>query len=350
MSNEYGFGIIGVGMIANFHAQAIGQIPNARVAAACDVVPERAEDFAKKYNCKAYSDIDKMLADDDVHVVTVCTPSGSHMDPVLAAARAGKHAICEKPIEITLDRIDRMIEAHDKAGTKLGGIFNSRQEAVNRMLKETVDSGRLGTMVFAGGYVPWHRSQEYYDTGGWKGTKKFDGGGALMNQGAHTVDLVRWLAGPVKRISAFTNMLGHKNIEVEDIVTATLEFESGALGTLMASTAMYPGEQSRVELAGTDGTVISEVGNLRAFKFRDARPEDDRVLEQFSAATSNQGGASDPSAIVPDNHRRVFEQFIEAVEKDTTPPLDGHEARKAVEIILAVYKSAETGKPVTLPL
>jgi len=348
MSKTYGFGIIGTGMIGNFHAKAISELPNAKLIAAFDQVEERAKTFADQYGIKAYSTLDRFLEDPQIDVVTIGTPSGSHMEPTVSAAKFGKHVICEKPLEVTLSRIDEMIEAHQKAGTKLGGVFNSRYEPVNQMLKKVVSAGRLGRITYGAGYVPWFRSQEYYDQGGWRGTWKFDGGGALMNQGTHTVDLLRWLMGSeVKRISAFTALLGHERLEVEDTATAALEFANGALGILFATTALWPGQPARVELGGTGGMIVSETSCLKTFKFAQPEPGDEKIIEEFGAPPIV-GGASDPKAISADNHRRNFETFLKALDAGVEPELNGVEARKAVQIVLSVYESARTGKPVEI--
>ncbi len=348
MAKKYGFGIIGTGMIGNFHAKAIRGLPNARLVGAFDQVEERARKFAQEQGIKAYPNLESFLSDPEIDIVTIGTPSGSHMEPTVAAAKFGKHVICEKPLEVTLDRIDRMIEAHQKAGTKLGGVFNSRYEPVNQMLKKVIGTGRLGKITYGAGFVPWFRTQEYYDQGGWRGTWKFDGGGALMNQGTHTVDLLVWLMGsPAKRVTAFTALLGHTNLEVEDTAVGAVEFANGALGILFASTALWPGLPARVELGGTGGTIISETSCLKVFSFAKSEPSDVKILEEFGKPPVA-GGASDPKAISADNHRRNFEAFLNALDAKRDPELNGQEARKAVQVVLAVYESAKTGRPVVI--
>lgn len=349
MSKTYNFGIVGTGMIAGFHAQAIADLPNGQLHSVYSRQEQTANKFASEHHCQAFWDLNKFLSDPRLDVVTICTPSGCHLEPAVAAAGHGKHVLCEKPMEVTLERIDQMIHVHQQAGTKLGGIFNSRYKDVNQLFKQTVESGRLGRITYGAGYVPWWRTQQYYDQGLWRGTMRYDGGGALMNQGTHTVDMVQWLMGPVKRVTAFTGLLGHENLEVEDMVSASLEFESGAIGVLLASTTMYPGLPARVEVAGTAGAVITESDHLKVFKFDKPQDKDSNLIEQFSAPASS-GGASDPRDISSENHRRNFACFLEALDKGIDPELDGTEARKAVEIVLAVYKSAKSGRSVDLPL
>lgn len=348
MANVHGFGIVGSGMIANFHAEAIKQIDGAKLIGVFGGAEPQVKAFSEKHDCKPYYSLDTFLADDAIDIVTIGTPTGSHLDPTVAAAQRGKHVICEKPLEVTLDRVDRMIEAHAKAGTTLGGIFNSRFEPVNQTLKSLVAAGRLGKITYAGGYVPWWRTQEYYDQGRWRGTWQYDGGGALMNQGTHTVDLLCWLVGlNVQRVSAFTATLGHQRIEVEDTAAVTLEFENAALGILFATTAMQPGLPSRVEIGGTGGTIISESTALKFLQFAQPEPEDEQLLKRFGG-TGAAAGATDPKAISADNHRRNFQAFIDALDAGRQPELDGAEARKAVQVVTAVYQSAKTGRPVTL--
>ena len=189
----FGFGIIGCGMIANFHAKALAEVRGAKLIACADTAPGRAAAFAKEFGCTPYDSLDAMLADETVEAVTVATPSGSHMEPAVAAANAGKHVIVEKPLEVTLKKCDRIIEACEKAGVKLGTIFPSRFHDSSKLMKQAVDAGRFGRLTLGDAYVKWYRTQQYYDSGAWRGTWALDGGGALMNQAIHTVDLLTWL-------------------------------------------------------------------------------------------------------------------------------------------------------------
>lgn len=348
MSRRYGFGIIGAGAIGAVHARAIRELPNAHLAGVFDQAPERAQAFCATHGGQAFDKLETFLHDPSIHVVTIGTPSGSHMEPTVAAAAAGKHVICEKPLEVSLDRIDTMITAHEQAGTLLGGVFNQRYEPVFRAVRQVVASGRLGRLVCGAGHVPWFRTQAYYDQGGWRGTWKFDGGGALMNQGAHTVDMLLWLMGcNVRKVTAFTALLGHTGLEVEDTVTAALEFDNGALGMLSATTAASPGLPARVEIMGTTGTVICDTDGLRVLQISPPDPNDSQLLKEFSHITPA-GGAADPAAFSFINHSRNFAAFLEALESGRTPEISGREARRAVAIVQAVYQSARIGHPVTL--
>ncbi len=349
MAKEYGFGVVGAGMIGNFHAEAIKGLPNAKLVAVCDKVTKLADGFAARHGCSAFYDLDKALSDDRIDVVTVATPSGVHGEAAIAAARHGKHCIVEKPIEITLDRIDEIIEAHDKAGTTVGGIFNMRYEPTARMLKKAVDDGRFGRLTFGMAYGPWWRDQDYYDKGGWKGTLAMDGGGALMNQGIHTIDLLQWLMGPVKQVTAYTRTLAHERIEVEDTGAAAIEFASGALGTIACTTSMWPGHFRIVEVAGDRGTVAMADSKFFFWQFAEETGEDERIRKEYVEFPAVSVGAADPSAgVTADCHRANFADFLEAVEQGREPSVSGREARRSVEIILAVYESARTGRTVSL--
>lgn len=345
-----GFGIIGCGMIAGFHSKAIGDIEGAEVVACFDTFPASADRFAAENNCKAYHDLDEMLADDAVEIVTICTPSGAHLDPAIAAARAGKHIIVEKPLEITLDRCDAIISECEKAGVVVSAIFPSRFHESSRLMKEAIDAGRFGKLTIGDAYVKWFRTQEYYDSGKWRGTWALDGGGALMNQAIHSVDLLTWLMGPVKEISARTTTLAHERIEVEDVALATLEFENGALGVIEATTAAFPGSLKRIEISGTEGTAILEEEDLKMWEFADPSDDDQRIQKEMAGRNQTGGGAADPSAIGHHGHTMQFADVLRAIDAGEKPAIDGYEGRRSVEIILAIYKAAETGGSISLPL
>src|SRR3954452_18670691 len=216
----YGFGIVGCGMISNFHARAIADVRGTKLVACFDTREPAAEKFAADNGCKAYTDLKKMLADPKVEIVTIATPSGAHMEPAVAAARAGKHVIIEKPLEITLKRCDQIIDACEKAGVKCGAIFPSRFHDSSVKLKKAIEGGRFGRLTLGDAYVKWFRTQAYYDSGAWRGTWALDGGGALMNQAIHSVDLLTWLMGPVAEVTAHAALLAHERIAVEDTAVA----------------------------------------------------------------------------------------------------------------------------------
>lgn len=338
----WNFGIIGAGLIADFHAKAIQNIKNANLTGICNTSREKAESMAGKYRCRVFKDYHEMLRSGEIDIVTIATPSGAHMEPAIEAARCGKHVLCEKPLEITSDRIDRMIEAHGKAGTSLGVFFPYRYNDSTKYLKSAVENNRFGTVTFAGIYVPWWRSDDYYKDS-WHGTSKLDGGGALMNQSIHMIDTLQYLMGPIDSLQAFTATLGH-NIEVEDTATAILKFKNKALGIIYGTTASFPGQFRRIEITGTKGTAIQVENSFKVWQFADQSEKDKEVIEKFRTIEGG-GGVSDPGAIPFEPHMDNITAFLDSLERGKTFEINGQEARKAVEIILAVYQSARDGKP-----
>ena len=345
-----GFGIVGTGMIAQFHAKAIEAIPDAKLVACFDMVGERADSFGAENNCQAYSDLDEMLANSDVDVVTICTPSGAHRDPAVAAAKAGKHLLVEKPLEITLSRCDDIINACKESGVKLGAILPSRFSPANLALKAAIDAGRFGTLTLGDTFVKWWRSQEYYDSGGWRGTWALDGGGAFMNQAIHNVDLLYWFMGDVAQVCGMTATLAHERIEVEDVGAAVVKFKSGAMGNLEATTAAFPGLLKKTEIHGTKGSAIIEQDSILLWDFEDKDPSDEQLIAELGASSESSGGAADPKAISFVGHQKQFEDFIQAIQENRDPMIDGYEGRKSVELILAIYQSSWEGKRIDLPL
>lgn len=343
---KWNFGIVGAGSIADFHAKAVQSLANACLKGICGTNPVKVKTLAEKYKCKIYKSTTEMLRDPGIDIITIATPSGAHMEPAVEAAKNGKHVICEKPLEVSLERIDNMIEAHAKSGTRLGGIFNYRFNEVVRLLKKTVDSGRFGKITNASVYVPWWRSDEYYKSS-WRGTRLLDGGGALMNQSIHMVDMLQYVAGPVSSLKAYTATLAHPQIEVEDSAAAVLRFRNGALGIIYGSTASFPGQFRRIEISGTRGTAIIEENSIKVWHFDQQNDEDEEIIQKFSNIEGG-GGVSDPMAIPFEPHARNIAAFISSVETGLPFEIDGHEARKSVEIILGIYKSAKAGIEVNL--
>lgn len=345
-----GVGIIGCGMIARFHARALADVRGAKLVGCYNRTADKAEAFAAEFPCKVYTDLDEMLADPQIHAVSICTASGAHMEPAVAAAKAGKHVIVEKPLEVTLSRCDAIIRACEKSGVVLATIFPSRFHDSAKLMKQAVDQGRFGRLTMGDAYVKWFRTQQYYDSGAWRGTWKLDGGGALMNQAIHSVDLLLWLMGPVAEVSAYTAMLAHERIEVEDVATATLRFANGALGVIEATTAAFPGSLKRVEIHGSQGSAVLEEENIKTWHFAKMTKRDEQMLERMADRTKTGGGAADPKAIGHHGHARQFQDTFDAIKRGRSPLIDGAEGRRAVETILAIYQSAATGKPVKLPL
>jgi len=355
---DHRIGIIGIGAVANHHAKAIGDIDGAEVVAGSCRTESKGREFAGEYDCEWYADYENLLDDAAPDVVTVATPSGAHLDPTLAAADRGVHVLCEKPLEITVERIDRMIEAAEENDIKLGGIFQQHFNPVVQTVREAVAQGRFGDLAVANAHVPWWRDDEYYE-GTWKGTQDLDGGGALMNQSIHAIDAIQWLAAadmdlgpgenPVEEVYAYTDVLGHdpEHIEVEDTAVAVLRYRDGTLGQIVGSTAMYPGTLRSLEVAGRDGTAEILEDELVTWEFRETRPEDAEIRAEYGEETES-SGASDPMAIDYTGHTKNIRAFLDWVEEDTAYGLDAREARKAVAIIEAIYESADTGRPVAV--
>jgi predicted dehydrogenase len=268
----------------------------------------------------------------------------------VAAARAGKHVIVEKPLEITLKRCDTIIRACEKAGVTLSAIFPSRFHDSSQEIRRAIEAERFGRLTVGDSYVKWYRTQEYYDSGAWRGTWELDGGGALMNQAIHSVDLLLWFMGPVAEISAHTATLAHERIAVEDTAVATLRFANGALGTIEATTSVYPGYLKRIEIHGCSGSAVMEEEDIKAWDFAKKDRRDAAIQRKMSQQKSGGGGASDPSAIGHHGHMLQFKDVLDAIGNGRRPAVDGAEGRRSVEVILAIYKAAETGRAVKLPL
>jgi predicted dehydrogenase len=354
-NKQYRIAIIGIGAIAGMHARAIGDIPHTTLVAGSCRNEEKGQKFAAQFKCNWYGDYEKMLDSEKPDLVTICTPSGLHLEPTLACARRGVHVLCEKPLEITTARVDQMIEAMSTAGILLGGIFPQRYNPVVQTIHKAAAGGRFGQLACVSSHVPWWRDDAYYAPNRWQGKMQYDGGGAFMNQSIHGIDAIQWIASaamnlpdkkqnPVAEVFCFTARRGHdpKLIEVEDTAVAVLKFRDGSLGQLLGATSMWPGSLKRIQVAGRDGTAEVLEDELTTFRFRAEQPTDEEARKKFKA-TSHGGGAADPMAIDYSNHTRNIADFVGALDDARWPTIDGTEARKAVEIVEACYKSAQTG-------
>jgi UDP-N-acetyl-2-amino-2-deoxyglucuronate dehydrogenase len=342
----YKFGVVGTGMIAQFHSKALAAMPDAEMVACFDRSVERANAFGAENNIAAYGNIDDFLAHEDLDFVTVGTPSGAHLEPALAAANAGKHVIVEKPVEVTTEKIDELIAACDKNKVQLIGVLPRRFNQSTKIFKKAIEDGRFGKIVLADAYVKWFRTQAYYDSAGWRGTWALDGGGALMNQSIHTIDLLLHLMGPVKAVCAFAGLEAHKDIEVEDVAVAIVEFENGARGVIQGSTACYSkdGHPAQVQVCGSKGSAFMVDDKFSVWEFADSESGDEQILKDFGVdAEAGGAGAADPSAIDFSWHQRNFEEAVAAVREGRDSFVNGHEGRKAVELICAIYESAKNG-------
>lgn len=343
------FGVVGLGNISDFHAQAANALRGGALYSCFDVEPKRTEAFAAKYGCAPYSNIEAFLADPDLDVVSIATPSGAHLEPAVAAARAGKHVVVEKPLEVTPERCRPIIEACARKRVKLVTIFPTRFKDVSVAMKEAIDGKRLGKLVNGSAYIKWYRDQAYYDSGAWRGTWALDGGGCLMNQGIHNVDMLIHLMGDVAEVFAYATRPTRKRIEVETNLVANLTFKNGALGVIEASTETFPGYPKELQISGTQGTIASVEDDLVHWDFAKRMPRDKAILKKFSATSGASGGAADPLAISFDGHRRQFQELVDVLRgKKRKLTCDGREGIRSVKLICAIYKSAKTGEPVKL--
>src|SRR4051794_6746182 len=345
---QFGFGIIGAGTISHIHALAIKSITNAKLYGVYSINKNKSQAFADKYDCISYDSLDEMLKVSGIDIVCICTPSGIHLDPAIKCMEAGKHCVIEKPLEVTLEKCDKIIEASDKAGVKTAVIFPSRFYKSSKQIKKAIEEKRFGDLVLGDAYVKWSRSEAYYQSSHWRGTWELDGGGALMNQGIHSVDLLQWYMGAVESVQAVSANIKHKEIEVEDTVVATLKFRNGALGTIECSTAVFPGAFKRIEIMGTTGTAILEESNLLKWQFEKEASEDEIIRQNLSAGNVSHGGVSNPADISFAGHQRQLEDMMLSIETGKKPLIDAIEGRKSVEIVLAIYESAHTGQKVIL--
>jgi UDP-N-acetyl-2-amino-2-deoxyglucuronate dehydrogenase len=340
MTEQIGFGIVGIGLIGKVHAEAMQEIPGARLLAVCGRDTAKTGEFAARFGATAYTDYAQFLAHPGLRVVNLCTPSGLHAEQGIAAARAGKHVLTEKPIETSLVKADALITACEEARVKLGVIFQSRFLPAVQRIKCALDENRLGKLMLCDAYVKWYRAPEYY-ADSWHGTRELDGGGALINQAIHTVDLLRWLVGPVETAFALKGALRYPQIEGEDTLVASLRFANSALGVIQATTSVKPGFKRRLELSGERGTIIldGDAISVWAVDGEEAAASDDEQITD---------GSANPAAISNEGHRRQIEDMLRAVLEDRPPMIDGREGRKSLELVEALYRSANEKRAVNL--
>ena len=347
MGQNVRFAMIGTGSIADFHAGAIELAEGAELVAVHNRTPETGQRFAAENGCEYERDLQKLLLREDIDAVAITTPSGTHADLGIAAAKAGKHILCEKPLDVSVERIDALVQASRDHNVLLGAIFQSRFGSGVQALRRAVQAGRFGRLTQCSAYIPWYRSQEYYGGAGWRGTWALDGGGALMNQGIHSIDLLLWLAGDVTEVSARCQTRIHEGIEVEDNAVAWLQFANGSVGVIQGSTCCYPGESRRIELKGERGSATLVDDKPVFWQFEEEKPEDAEV-RKLAETSSMGGGASDPRAISVEGHLYQYEDFVRAIRTGTPPAIEGSEGRKSVALIKAIYESSESGKTVKL--
>ncbi len=334
------FGIVGCGVVAPTHAMALENIMGAELVAVADRSESRVQQFAREFGvANTYTSHEDLLSDDGIDAVCICTPHHLHAPIAIEAAKAGKHVLIEKPMATNLEDADELIRLCDEGDLRLGVVFQHRFDAASTYIKELVDSGELGTIALASVYVKWFRAADYYDPSSWRGTWATAGGGVLINQAIHAMDVLCWFIGDVQSVVGYAGARVH-DIEVEDTAAAALRFASGAFGVVEASTTTYPQTDERIEIAGSRGTVTIEGGQIIQHELagRDAEMpklalEDPRFRGKSYYGTS---------------HPRVIEDFVQAVSEGRAPAVDGREGRKVLEVIFAIYESARTGREVVL--
>ncbi len=333
-------------MIAEFHAQAIAQIAGAKLLGVATRNADKAKAFASKHQIPfATTSIAELVARPDIQIICITTPSAAHLEASLAAIRAGKHVVIEKPIEVDTARTDQIIAAAEAAKVRIAPIFQGRFGDGARTVKAAIDAGRLGRLVLASNYVKWHRTAQYYTPP--RGLLGNDGGGAVINQAIHGLDLLLWFAGLPAEVFAWQTKRVHTGIEVEDTACAALKFPDGALGAFEATTAAWPGWSRRHELCGEYGSIVLEDDRIVRWEFRRALPEDDAI--RAAGQTNTLGsGAANPASISIEGHRRQLQDFVDAIRENRPHALDGREGRKAVAFVNAIYSSAKSGAPVKL--
>ena len=334
--------VVGVGVVGDWHVQILSKMPNVTLVAVCDPLVDKVKATLATRglgHIPVYALQKQMHSREQLDVVHICTPSGNHMKPAILAMKAGVNVICEKPMEIKLDRIDKMIASASENKVKLAGIFQNRWNLANRALYDAAREGRFGRIAWGGSITPWYRTDQYYRDGGWRGTWKLDGGGAMMNQSVHNVDLIQWICGPVETVSAHASSRIHAEIEVEDTLSCALTFENGAHGTIVGTTAIYPGAGVRIEVGGEFGHAVSEDG-LKRFTFKDARPADEALMTEINTTKPPAAGSAAINQGL-DLHYQNISSILASWDRGEEAATWGPEARKAIAIILAMYKSAK---------
>lgn len=337
------FAIIGTGVIAKQHAIAISSNPNAQIAAVCDMNKERVTDFAVEYNIsKTYTDYHELLNDSAIDAVSICTPSGTHGEIAIAAAKAGKHILCEKPIETKSEKIDALILAAEQNHVKMECVYQRRFQTIPQLVKSAIDNGEFGKPLMASVYMKYYRSPEYYKSSGWRATWEFDGGGCLMNQGIHGIDLISWFMGGVKRVKAITKTQLH-DIAVEDAAVAVVEYNNGAIGVIEGSTCANPAQSARFEFYFENGSIIFSDEGIQQWILngQDAIPK-------ISTEEGVTAPKDDPTNISADGHCVLVNDLVQSILNDSTPAICPREARKAVDTILAIYESSKQSREVFL--
>jgi UDP-N-acetyl-2-amino-2-deoxyglucuronate dehydrogenase len=351
------FGVLGCGVIGPHHARAIAGLEDAELIAVADIVPELARELAAEYGCSSHYGLGEMLSETELDAVCVCTPSGMHARNAIAALEAGKHVVIEKPVDVTLEAADRLLGVQRQTGRKVAVVSQHRFDAAALAVHRAIATKTFGRLTAGSAEVRWWRSQAYYDSGGWRGTRELDGGGVLINQAIHSIDLLQWLMGRVVEVHAYTGLLAHQRIEVEDTAVAIVEFEGGALGTILATTAAYPGLTARIAVHGDRGSAVIDDdelvyfhaagGGQEAEAYGGGENQAEQVMEQYGGGSTGSGAGADPGSLSM-AHRDQIADFVRAVKEDREPSINVEEGRKPLAIVAGIYESVRTGGPVRI--
>lgn len=339
--SKIGIGIIGTGSIVNTYKKCIDEMEDVKLVALYTKSKARAQEGAAKLEVTVLSDINEFLSLPEINLVCVCNESGRHGEAIKAAAVAGKHVLCEKPLEVTTEKIDEVIAVCEKQKVKLGCVLQNRYSTDYRLAETAINEGRLGKLLMGNAYINWYRSDEYYAKSDWRGTLEFDGGAAFMNQGIHTIDLLINSLGDATSVFGTVKTAVHP-IEGEDVGSAIVNFSNGAIGNITAGTALYPGYPERLEFYGEKGSILMEGGQIVHWNVKDTPAPDLKSNENTAS------GAADPTAIGYQNHKMVLSDMVDAIQNNRSPMVEGAEAKKAVAVITAIYESSKKEKMVHL--
>lgn len=338
---KLGIGIIGTGSIAKTFATCISELEDGELLAIHTKSPDRVEAVQQEFDVPAFVSIQEFLSDPTIQLICVCNESGNHGEAIKKSAQAGRHVLCEKPLEVTPEKVDEVIKICTEENVILGCVFQNRCTQDYQAMFNAVKEEKLGRLLMGNAHINWYRDNEYYAKSKWRGTKRYDGGAAFINQGIHTIDLLQNIMGPVHSVFGKVKTLVH-DIEGEDTGIGVLNFKNGAIGTITAGTSLYPGYPERLEIYGEKGSIIMEAGKITKWNVTNY-PTPDIVHVDNSGS-----GASDPTSIGHFNHKIVIQDMIDAIKENRPPLVDGVEARKSVEIISSIYHSSEEGKEIFL--
>ncbi|HNX26324.1 MAG TPA: Gfo/Idh/MocA family oxidoreductase [Phycisphaerae bacterium] len=341
------FGLLGAGLIAPFHAKSILAADGCELVAVASRTAEHAAKIAGEYNCKAYSSLDELLADKTIDVINILTPNHLHYEATIRCAKAGKHVLVEKPPAMSLAQTDEMIAACRQAGVKLGIMLNCRARGPVRAIKTAIEQGRFGRLLQADAYMKWYRSTDYYFSGDWR-SKRSCGAGVTVQHAFHYIDLLQYLMGPAAKVQARMSNMAHPQVELEDSLMSFINFKNGAQGAVVASTALWPGKDVRIEITGENGTAIMVGSKMDTWKFRDEQPEDEQIRRL--GADTGATAASGPADFDFADHQVVIEAMAKAIRENCQPLITAESARNTLEIALAMYQSAADNKIVELPI